>query len=321
MARPLSWSDVRGGVIATFALALIAFFVLTYVRVGALRGDTFTLYALVGEARGVLVGSEVWLSGQKIGKIVAIEFRAPGVSDTATRLAVEMQVLEEYRSMMHRDAVAQIRPGGSVIGAPVVYIAPGTVSAPPLRQNDTLHALAQADVEGAAGQFGAAAKEFPAIINNVKLLREQLKSDEGTAGAILNSPRGPGMAELSRVSAQASRLADRMQSGGGTVGRFMKGDLSSRASSVLARADSVRQLLASPNTSFGRFRRDSTLIKQVADVRAELATIRAEVDGSRGTAGRMLHDSAIGNAVIEAQRQMGLLFADIKKHPFRYLSF
>lgn len=320
MARPLSWSDVRGGLIATIAIAVVSFVVLKFARLGALRGDTFRLYALVGEARGVLVGSEVWLSGQKVGKITSINFRSPAVSDTSTRIEIAMQVMDKYRPMIRRDAEAQIRNGGTIIGAPVVYMSPGTVKAREIRDGDTLRTKPQADVEGATGQFGSAAREFPLIMKNVKLLAAELQSTQGTIGALLNSPGGTGGAELSRARVQAARLGAQL-SGNGTIGRIMEGGLSARASRVMARVDSVRALLASPNTSFGRLRRDSTLLAEVADIRNELSIIQALVDEPRGTAGRVLRDSAITNALAGARREMTLLFADIKKHPLRYLSF
>jgi hypothetical protein len=101
----------------------------------------------------------------------------------------------------------------------------------------------------------------------------------------------------------------------------MQGGLSTRAARVMARADSVRTLLASPRTSFGRLRRDSTLIGEVADIRNELTLVHAALDEPRGTAGRVMRDSALTRSVGETQRQMTLLFADIKKHPLRYVSF
>jgi hypothetical protein len=229
-----------------------------------------------------------------------------------------MKILATYQPAIHRDAIAQIRNGGTVIGAPVMYVSPGTVKTREIQSGDTLSTHPQADVEGATGQFGTAAREFPVIINNVKVLSAQLKGTEGTVGAFLNSPNGPGMKQIARARSQAGQIASRL-SDSGTVGRFMRGGLTERADRVMARADSVRTLLASNNTSLGRIRRDSTLLNEVADIRNELSIIRSLVTESSGTAGRALHDSALTNAVTEAERQMSLLFADIKKHPLRYL--
>ncbi|CAN5883007.1 MlaD family protein [soil metagenome] len=318
MARPLAWSDVRGGAFAAAAIVLVALATLKYSRLGTLHGDTMRLYAHVGEARGLLVGSEVWLSGQKIGKVIDIHFRPPSQTDTSARIEIGMDVLTAHRAALHRDAVAQIRAGGSFIGAPVVYINPGTMKAGAIQNGDTVTTHPQADVEGASGQMSVASREFPVIIGNVKVLAAQLQGTRGTVGAFMHGPGGA--VELARTQALAGRLGARLD-GGGTVGRFMKGGLTSHAQVILARADSVRTLLASPNTSLGRFRKDSTLLAEVADIRDQLAVVQAELDQSRGTAGRVLHDSAITNALGEAQRQMTLLFADIKKHPLRYLVF
>ena len=320
MARRLSWSDVRGGAIAAVALIVIAAATLKYSRLGTLHGETMPLYARVGEARALLVGSEVWLSGQKIGKVVGIRFRSPSVADTSARIEIAMDVLAKYRVDIHRDAVAQIRAGGSVIGAPVVYLTPGTMRTAMIQPGDTVSTHPQADVEGATGKFSVASREFPVIIGNVKVLAAQLQSTKGTVGAFMNGPGGAGSLEMARARALTTRLGARL-SGGGTVGHFMQGGLTRRAQQVMARADSVRALIASPNTSLGRFRKDSTLLAEVGYIRDELSILQSDLDQSRGTAGRAIHDSAITNSLVEAQREMSLLFADIKKHPFRYLVF
>jgi phospholipid/cholesterol/gamma-HCH transport system substrate-binding protein len=317
MARRLSWSEVRGGLLACLAISATAFAILKFMRVGALHGETFPLYAVVGEARGVMKGSEVWLSGQKIGRITDIQFRSPDVADTTSRILISMEVLERHRKAMHRDAVAQIRAGGGIIAPPVVYISAGTSRAAVLRPGDTVHTLQQADVEGATSQLSGAAREFPIIMADVRVLQAQLQTSEGTIGALMN---GPGLGELQRARIQTSRLMGRMSGGGGSVGRIMNAGLTTRAGRVMARTDSVRALLASRNTSLGRFRRDSTLAGDVSDIRNELTLVRAALDEPRGTAGRVLHDSAVTSALGQAQQEMTLLLADIKKNPRRYLS-
>jgi phospholipid/cholesterol/gamma-HCH transport system substrate-binding protein len=320
MARRIAWSSSRGGLLAIIVLVGISFATLKYARVGALRGDTFRVYALVAEARGILKGSEVWLSGQKIGKVADIQFRSPSIADTTVRLLMELEVMEKYREALHRDAEAQIRTGGSVMGAVVVYLSPGTSATPTIRNGDTVRAHPQLDIEGSTTQFGTAAREFPAIMRNVKTMREELDATRGTLGAVINE----GMAQRGALLAtgnEIARLRARFAGGRGTVSRVMDGGLTTRAKQVLARTDSVRALLASPNSPYGRFRRDSTLMREVADIRQELTVVRTMLDEPRGTAGRVLRDSAVTSALGDAQREMSLLVADIKKHPLRYNPF
>jgi phospholipid/cholesterol/gamma-HCH transport system substrate-binding protein len=320
MARRLAWSNVRGGLLAITAIVGICAATLKYARVGALRGDRIRLYAVVGAARGVLTGSEVWLMGQKVGRVSDIRFRPPSESDTLARVLVEMEVLEKYRGAMHRDAVAQIRPGGSLIGAMVVYLAPGTTAAPTIRDGDTVRAKPQSDAETTTAQLSAATKEIPAIVGNVKSIRSSLSSTRGTVGALMQSARSDRGA-MQSASTQLARLRARMVNGHGSMGRIMDGSLGTRARAVMARADSVRALAGSSSTSLGRFKRDSTLVSEVAEIRDELATVRASLAESRGTAGRIAHDSAAFRALGDVQREMTLLLADMKEHPLRYNPF
>jgi hypothetical protein len=62
-------------------------------------------------------------------------------------------------------------------------------------------------------------------------------------------------------------------------------------------------------------------MREVADIRKELTTVRALLDEPRGTAGRVMRDSAMTSALGDAQREMGLLVADVKENPLRYNPF
>jgi phospholipid/cholesterol/gamma-HCH transport system substrate-binding protein len=319
MARRLDWSDVRGGLIASAAIIGISLVTLKYARVGALRGDTVRLYALVGEARGILSGSEVWLSGQKIGKVTDIQFRPPELADSSSHLLLELEVLERYGTAVRKDAVAQIRSGGSLIGAIVVSLTPGSAAMPAVTSGDTIRARRQLDTENAAAQFSGVARQIPGIVADLKVIRGQLEPTSGSIGPIMKDGlSGPA---ITQTRAQLARLQSQLDGGRGSLGRIMNGGLGARAQRVMSRADSVRALVASSSTTLGRFRKDSTLAAEIADIRNELSIVRALLAEPRGTMGRMSRDSALTNAVGDAQREMSLLFADVKKHPLRYISF
>jgi hypothetical protein len=94
-----------------------------------------------------------------------------------------------------------------------------------------------------------------------------------------------------------------------------------RAKRAVAQVDSIRALLASDNHSLGRFRRDSTLMSSVAAVRAELARLQALATDPNGTIGRARADSIIIRNIHRDFVSLDSLFADIKKHPLRYIAF
>ena len=318
MAKNRRWRELLPGALALAAVIGAALAVLIFGRVGALHGDKVRLFARTARAAGIMHGSEVWLAGQRIGQVVKVDF-APPSTDTLERVVVVMDVLREYMSQLRRDTDAQIRAGGTLIGAQVVYLTPGSAEAATLSENDTIPAHPQDDFEGVTSRIAIASRQFPAIIENVKLINEQLDMARGTITAL---GMDEGATSLQQFRQNAARLNRVVTSSNGSIGRAL-GDpgLLARAQTTLARADSIRVLLSSERSTVGRFQRDSTLLRSVADVRDEVTIIRALLSQARGTAGRATADKAITQQLTRTQQQMDSLFADIKAHPLRYIAF
>lgn len=311
-----NWRTLLPGLIALGATVGAAMGVLMFARVGALHGSTVPLYTRTSEARGVIKGTAVWLSGQKVGQVKKVELLPPG-TDTSTRVLIAMDVLEAHLKYIRKDARAQIRAGGTLIGAPVVYLSSTTTASPPVGPGDTLTSLPQGDPEGVASRIAHASRDFPAIIQNVKELRAELNRSAGTTGAFLNGEE----LQLDVVKNRGMRLAHRAVRGDGTIGRALSGDATSRAKVALARADSVRTLVSSGATVIGRFRSDTSLLRTVASVRDEISVARLLLDEPRGSAGRVLRDRAMVTELKGVERELGALLADIRAHPIRYVHF
>jgi hypothetical protein len=97
--------------------------------------------------------------------------------------------------------------------------------------------------------------------------------------------------------------------------------LTARAKRAMAQADSLKTLLSSNDNSFGRFRRDSTIMGVATRLRAELSEIQLLAASPNGTIGRLRADSAIVHAVHRDLAALDSLIADVKKHPLRYNPF
>lgn len=319
MAQRLRWRNLATGMIALAVIVVLSFVILVFGRLGALHGRTTHLFASTDEARGVVRGTEVWLNGQKIGAVDGVTFRPPS-ADTTHRLLISLQILEPYRDQIRRNSNVRIEAGGSLISSQVVSISGGTPAAPAVAPGDTIESLPQADVEGVTSQIAVASRDFPAIIQNVKLLNAALHSAKGTLGA-LGGERGAD--ELRETAANASGLFAHLSSDHGTVGLALhtSPSLMARAQQAMASADSLRQLVFSDRSSIGRFRRDSTLMRAVSDVRTELSIVQSRLASPDGTVGRFRADSSLLIAVAQSRRQLTALFADLRRHPLRYLSF
>lgn len=318
MPRRVTWRALIPGLVTFLAVVAAALVVLVYARPGALHGDTYRLFVASDAARGVMEGTDVRIAGRKAGVIRDIGF-APITADTTRRVVIEVELLEHARRLVRENSTAQIRTGGSLIGAPILFLTMGTTEAPVLEEGDTLLALPQADLEETSSRFAQASQAFPAIISNVKVLAAQLRSAEGTLGAVTIE----GTQELGDFADRASALQGLSFESDGTIGRALdpQSELRLRARRAMASADSLRALLGSDRSELGRFRRDSTLLKSIADVRNEAAIVRLRLERASGTAGRAVRDSIITVRLGEAERSLSRLLDDIRHNPLRYLVF
>jgi phospholipid/cholesterol/gamma-HCH transport system substrate-binding protein len=320
MAKTVQWQDLKIGILSTLGIIAAALGVLIFGRVGTLHGSTFDIYVTTKAARGVIRGTEVWLDGQKVGLVRDVGFQPPSV-DLNNRIVMKLRVLKSAEEHVRLDTRVQVRSGGSLIGDQVVYMSSGTARMRQVANGDTIHSNDQVDFESLGGQAAEATKEFPAIIENVKVLSSQLRSVNSTLGAL--GAEGTGGA-MQHVRARASSLMDRLSSSStGSVSLALTNRelMLNRARRALAQTDSIRALVDSKNNSLGRFRRDSTLLGHVTSLRAVLDSLQRLAADPNGTIGRFRADSAIMMNIQRDRAALDSLIADMKKHPLRYTPF
>ena len=256
MPHQLHWSELTAGIIGAAVIGGVIVVTFLFARVGALHGKKVTLYVATDDAAGVISGTEVWLGGIKEGLVKGVSLRPPS-ADTLERVVVTTELLTDALPNVRRDSYAQIRAGGSLIGAVIVYIAPGTAGSPQLRDGDTVHVRHTGAIDNLAEDVGTIGPAFAALGSQVRELNAKASSPRGTIGGF----RAHGLPQMPDVSERMSRLTR----GNGTIGLAKSTDLMGRASRAMAAADSIRTLLSSNKGSIGRFRRDSTLMTKAKE--------------------------------------------------------
>lgn len=316
--KHVTWKGLVPGLAALGGVLAIVLAILIFGRVGALHGKTIPMYVATTEARGILKGSDVWLEGQRVGKVTSIRFHRMH-PDSGAMILIGIDVLAKYREHIRDDSHAQIRAAGTLIGEPVIYVTTGSLKAPALQRGDTIRAEPQADFEGVTSQLAIASRHFPPIIENVKTMNAGLKSARGTLGALgMDENRR----EIDVLKTRAGNLAERaLQSNGSIAMSLREGRLMERARSVMARADSVQTVMTGATTRLGRFTRDTAMKETIADLRNEVSIVRGQLARAEGTAGRVMGDSAVFMELGRLEKELGALMADVKRNPMRYVNF
>jgi len=316
MARQLHWKELTGGIIAAAVIAAVTLAVLLFARVGGLHGKKITLYVVTAEAPGILAGTEVWVAGQKEGVVKDVTFQPPTAPESE-RVVITTEFLTDAMPSVRRDSYAQIKPGGSMIGTLVVAISPGTATAPPLGDGDTVYARQRAAVANLSEDIGSVGPQFAALGAATKELADKINRPVGTIG----NYRANGLADLPDVKAGMSSLTARATTGNGTIVRVMQGDIRLRATHAMAAADSIRTLMGSNKGSLGRFRADTTLVTNATHVLAELDTLQALMSDPLSSIAAAHSDSALTRQLARTHTLLASLIKDAKSHPLRYIRF
>jgi hypothetical protein len=304
-----SWRSVSGVIV--IAAALVS--VLKYARTGRLRGEKFRLYVAVPDAANLLPGSDVWLNGQRVGNVVSIGF-APATTDPEVRVVIAADVLARMRDHIRFDSKVALRSGGTIIGAPVVYVFGGSMTTRAVVSGDTIRGAGKSDFQIAASRATEAMDEVPGILSDAKIIVANARGAGTRLSGIVNQERASGS-----LSAQSRALIAKLTTDRGSAGRLMRDrEIRRQIGSAMAATDSLRTLLAKRMNEVGRFRRDSTLSRSIGALRADIAQLRTLAASPTGTVGRITTDSALVRALDSVFVELGALMADIKQNPRRY---
>ncbi|MGH7506083.1 MAG: MlaD family protein [Longimicrobiales bacterium] len=301
--RVLGGSLLILGLIAT---AVAIFFLDDLVRAFERRT---TIVALLPDAPDLAPGAPVWIAGQRVGRVLTIEF-LPRTTGDAERVALTLEIPERLRPHLDPESYARIT-SARLIGSPVVDLVlagEGDGGA-----GDTL-----------AGRLPLASAALMARVASVRARFDTLASSVRALGA---SPalRDGRLAEIERRFAAVARELDAMRtaSAGGSLSLLLDDPaLRQGIDRLSATTDRLGAVLGS---SLGdRGARMDQVRAAFSEVAADAGSLSANIgrlraDSTPGTLGRFAADSALAVALHRLQAQLDSLVDEARSNPFRFV--
>jgi phospholipid/cholesterol/gamma-HCH transport system substrate-binding protein len=290
MPRDKAAREVRVGifVVAGILAVLVSLFLLT--DPASLRGR-YMLITAVPDAGGVRRGDPVLMKGVNVGRVRAFEMTDDGLVTITMEVEGQWEIPNDSHTIL---------AGAGLIGGQTLEIIRGT-SPVPAEEFDTLPGLgAKAGVMESAQGVAERADDV--------LARLQEALDHGTVGAVQSSA-----ADLSRAMTDMRALAATQRAQlatlTATLNRTAAGlePAGPAAASMLARADSAALVL----------NRTSLVLDRAA---TSLDAVLARVNAGEGTLGRLSRDDSLYVALTRAASEIGLLAADIRANPRKYVN-
>ena len=309
--RSQSRKAVVGITIVMIALA-VTVLVFFAPNVAKLFQSSIRVVALMDDAAALRPGSIVWVAGREVGEVESVVFRGAR-TDSTERIAVTLRIAREYASHIRRDSEARITTA-RLIGRPVIDIGPGSETAPPVRDMDSLRVRSRGTLAGLLDKTKTLNESFDQLFTEMRaarapaerrvrdldrLERQLARSLEGMSELVAALDRSP----IQTLSGpEWNRTLNSLSANGREL-----------SSQLNAAVDRARTAHSDARPALERLaNRADTISALMSDMKARVA------QGGGGLLLRAQRDSAITAGLHEAQVQIDSLIAQTKRNPLRF---
>ncbi len=336
--KSLAWSELKIGVMAVAAIALV---IILVVAVGGASGYPWDRYALktsFDNVQGLKSGAIVRLAGVEVGKVTDVALKGPGVE-------VDLSIKKDNQSRVTTDSRASLG-SMSLLGEPLIDISPARTGTP-LKDGDTIQSAKPAaqlsdltgtaqeglteatallkDIRAGRGTIGQMFvndelfRELDAFIASANDVTASINKSRGTLGKLTNDPKM--YDELSASAAQLHDMIRRIDAGEGSLGQLVKDDrLSKSLTATSANFEQVSGRLTRSDNTAGKLLTEKELYDRLNSTANRLDELTRNLNQGQGTAGQLLHDQKLYDNMNDAANQLKGLIGDIRKDPRKYLN-
>jgi phospholipid/cholesterol/gamma-HCH transport system substrate-binding protein len=256
--KTVSLNQLRVGIFVLLSIVILIFLILN--SSGDLNPFSKKLHlkARFSDANGLREGSEVRLSGVRVGKVDKITLLPPSTEPTAQRVEALMVINgtidgRPATERIREDSTAQQGSPSLLGNEMLINISPGTALAAPVKD----YAILRSSSSNTVNDFATSGTEVAQ--------------------------------RLSKLSEQLSAMVKDVQEGKGTVGRLFSDEaLYNNLNATVREVEDLMQAIRSGNGTAGRFVNDPALYNNANDIAVQLKQIANDLRAGRGTAGKLL---------------------------------
>ena len=310
---PPPWREVRAGLLLAVGItaASTTIFFTDQIRRSIQEGPILTVSTPA--APGLHAGSDVWVAGRLVGRVISVSFQPPAIG-RAGNVVIRAVLHRSAGEYVRRDATATIRP--SDLLAPVVLaIDPGSPGEPALDFADTLRTgPADADLERVLALLDSLRDNSARAAPIGRRLAEEMRSGRGSLAAFRRDTTVRRLLQSSRERVRTLRTRR------GSLARLATDSLIVvRLDSVMRRA--ARLAAVRETLRVARAAEAWDLGATLERLRTRLATIDRRLAEGRGSAGRAIHDDEILRQAKLLRARLDTVVVELSRNPLRWLRF
>jgi phospholipid/cholesterol/gamma-HCH transport system substrate-binding protein len=220
-------NNITVGIFVAVAVGIFIFILFSMGNGRGVFSSSYILKAKYPDVKGLHGGSEVSLSGLRVGVIREIYIS----KEDQKLLTVELSISKSMKERIRKNSVASIKTQG-MLGDKYVEISIGTPDVPPLEDGDTLITAENMDIIakagkamdsvndqlGAGGDFDSLMKNLNKVSSNLVVLTNEIQKSQGLAHSLIYGDSG---AKLDKSMTHIEQILKKVNSGEGTLGALI----------------------------------------------------------------------------------------------------
>jgi phospholipid/cholesterol/gamma-HCH transport system substrate-binding protein len=311
--QEVRWSQLKVGIIVLVSVIVLTtlLFLMTSSSGFSVGSHKLTVHTFFENSAGLKPGAPVDLEGVTIGNVKTVTV-STAPDRKLTPVEVVMKIDSKYQPSLRKDSTAALSTIG-VLGDTVVDINSQVATGAPLQDGDELKTLETPSIQDVVKASQGTIENLNVILAKMNAIVDNIQSGKGSIGQLINSPDLYNKADA--TVDEVHKLTVKLNSNTNTIGKFANDDaeMYNRLNDALGKFDSIVSDLQGGKGSAGKILKDDALYKNANEALASLNSILADAQAGKGGAGMLLKDPAFAKKLNDTVSQAALLITNINE--------
>jgi phospholipid/cholesterol/gamma-HCH transport system substrate-binding protein len=306
--KSLAWAELRVGALVIASFVLLAMAIFFIGGSAGIFTPKYNLTAYFADANGLRNGAEVRLEGVTIGNVS--EVKITKLPDPTKAVAVNMKLDKNYQPVIKNDSKINIGTIG-LLGDQIVQISSGTPAGTIVPEDGTLQGEESGDIKKIITGTNDFIANLDVLSDKVVEMANRIDQGEGTLGKFLTDTSIYDNADL--AVREANLLVRDARTGQGTVGRLITDpELYQSINDLVDRIDMVVAKVDEGQGTVGKFLNDPSVYNKSDELITKLQGIIDRIDRGEGTLGKLAKDEEFYNELRQTMQRVSTLVASIE---------
>jgi phospholipid/cholesterol/gamma-HCH transport system substrate-binding protein len=306
--RTLAWTELRVGILVITSFALLALAIFFISGESGFLTPKYTVNAYFENANNLKGGAEVQLEGVTIGNVSTV--RISREADPMKAVEIVMRLDERYQNIIRTDSMVNIGTIG-LLGDKYIDISRGSEAGMVVPDGGWVQGTEAGDISRIVAGTNDFVANLQVLSDQVKRMAERVDRGEGTLGKFLTDTAIYDNANL--TVREATALVRDAHTGNGTIGRLISDDqLYQKVNTTMDTVNTLVAKIESGHGAAGKFVNDPALYNNADQLVVKFQAIADRIDRGEGTLGKFTRDEAFYNEARDTMRRFNTLVAAIE---------